>query len=175
MSVILFLTSFAVGKPGFSELQYNPHWYRTYDSSSTILPEAGGLLFNWKFSDPENAPDSFFVGIDTLWGLPQDLDADTSADWDLQICPDEICLNGLKAGVHGANSPYSFEAGHFETEHHFQFFPAINSQTIEFVAPPRALFGGMMFCSSRTSGVSDTVLGYGAWNLVWDTTHPPPV
>jgi hypothetical protein len=160
--------------PAFSELQYNSKWYRTFDSSSNIVPASGQLLFNWKFEDPSRNADSFFVGIDTLWSLPQDVDGDTLADWDLQVCPDEICMDGLKRGVHGANAPYPFGAGNFETEHHFQFFPAINEK-YNYTSPKKSIFGAMMFCRSRSSGISDTVLGFGSWNLKWDTLNLPPV
>jgi hypothetical protein len=176
---IAFLTVSAVAasvaaKPAFDSLLYNPHWYRSYDSSDRIIPAEGSLIHAWRFSDAERRPDSFFVGIDTLWGLPQDMDGDTASDWDLQVCPDEICMNGLKAGIHGAVGAYPFEDGHFETEHHFQFFPAID-KAFNFTAPAHSLFGAMMFCRSLTTGQADTVFAFGAWELAWDTAAAPPV
>ena len=168
------LAAGAFAKPAFTQLLNNPRWYRTYDSSSSIIPAEGKLLFAWDFVDPDKQVDSFFVGIDTLWGLPQDMNGDTASDWDLQVCPDEICMNGLKAGIHGANSPYPFGADKSKAEHHVQFFPAI-SPKFDFIAPARSLFGAMMFCRSRSTGASDTVLAYGSWKLTWDSTKPPPV
>jgi hypothetical protein len=161
-------------KPAFQELLFNARWYRTYDSASSIIPAEGTLLFAWDFSDPEKKADSFFVGIDTLWGLPQDVEGDTAGDWDLQVCPDEICMNGLKAGIHGANSPYPFDGTKNKAEHHFQFFPAID-KNFDFTAPANSLFGALMYCRSRSTGASDTVFAFGAWKLKWDSTAPPPV
>ena len=82
-------------------------------------------------------------------------------------------MDGLKKGIHGANAPYPWDTV-FQSEHHFQFFPAVSPTTFHFVPPPNSLFGGLMFVQSRTTGQSDTVFGYGAWNLTWDTTSPPP-
>ncbi len=172
--LMLILSSSVAAKPGFTDLLFNPVWYRSFDSTSKIIPAEGKLLFAWNFSDPEKQADSFFVGIDTLWALPQNLDSDTSRDWDLQVCPDEICMNGLKDNIHGANAPYPFGDGVFKTEHHFQFFPAL-SKSYTFIAPQNSLFGALMFCRSRTTGTSDTVFAFGAWNLVWDSSNPPPV
>lgn len=174
LAAVLGFDGTAQAKPAFTELQYNTHWYRTFDSTSDILPKGGELLFNWIFTDPQSQPDSFFVGIDTLWGLPQDVGNDTAADWDLQVCPNEICMNGLKAGIHGANAPEHFESGKFTAEHHFQFFPALDAKTFNFISPPGRIFGGLMYCQSRSTLKADTVLGYGAWGLVWDSTRPPP-
>jgi hypothetical protein len=174
LAMVLAFNGIAQAKPLFTELQYNPHWYRTYDSTSDILPKGGELLFNWIFADAQSQPDSFFVGIDTLWGLPQDVGNDTAADWDLQVCPNEICMNGLKAGIHGANAPEPFETGKFTAEHHFQFFPALDAKTFNFISPPRRIFGGLMFCRSRSTGMADTVLGFGSWGLAWDSTRLPP-
>ena len=164
----------AFAKPVFTELLYNPKWARTYDSSSQIIPADGQLLFAWNYQDAAKHTDSFYVGIDTLWWLPQDVDADTANDWDLQVCPDEQCMLGLKANVHGANAPFPFGDTKFKSEHHFQFFPAI-SKKFDFTAPKKSLFGGMMYCRSRSTGEADTVLGYGAWNMVWDSAFLPPV
>lgn len=172
LAAALFLP--AAAKPGFGELLFNSKWYRTYDSTSDILPEGGELLFAWSYLDPESKRDSFFVGIDTLWELPQDVGGDTAADWDLQVCPDRQCMDGLKKGVHGANAPFPWDTV-FASEHHFQFFPAVSAATFRFIAPEKSLFGGLMFVRSRTTGQTDTVLGYGAWNLAWDSTSPPPV
>jgi hypothetical protein len=164
----------APAAPAFQELLFNPQWYRTFQATSSITPAEGTLLYSWDFADPEKRPDSFFVGIDTLWGLPQDQGGDTASDWDLQVCPDEICMNGLKAGIHGANSPYPFDGTKSRAEHHFQFFPAID-KNFDFTAPARSLFGAMMFCRSRSTGASDTVFAFGSWNLKWDSAFAPPV
>jgi hypothetical protein len=169
----LLCTNSIFAKPSFTQLLNNFRWYRSFDSTSTIIPAEGKLLFAWDFVDQDKQVDSFFVGIDTLWGLPQNVDGDTASDWDLQICPDEICLNGLKAGIHGANSPYPFGPTKFQAEHHMQFFPAI-SVAYDFIAPPKSLFGAIMFCRSRSTGISDTVLAFGAWKLKWDTLYSPP-
>src|SRR3954471_17948301 len=99
--LLLGLADQVLAKPAFTELLFNPHWYRTYDSTSDIIPDQGELLFAWNYADAAKHPDSFFVGIDTLWSLPQDLNSDTAEDWDLQVCPDGFCMNGLKAGIHG--------------------------------------------------------------------------
>ncbi len=164
----------AIGKPAFQSLLFNPKWYRTFDTASSIIPSEGTLLYAWSYADAEQRPDSFFVGIDTLWGLPQDQAGDTASDWDLQVCPDEICMNGLKAGIRGANGAYPFGDTVYSTEHHFQFFPAIN-KAFEFTAPAQSLFGAMMYCRSRTTGVSDTVFAFGTWKLKWDPNRLPPV
>jgi hypothetical protein len=161
-------------KPAFTELLHNPAWYRTYDTNSSIIPSEGTLLYAWHFEDAAKAADSFFVGIDTLWGIPQDVGGDTAADWDLQVCPDEICMNGLKAGIHGADSPYPFGDTNFKAEHHFQFFPAVDPG-FNFTSPPGAVFGAMMFCRSRSTGEADTVFAFGAWKLKWDPKALPPV
>jgi hypothetical protein len=168
------LAPLAQAKPQFGGLLYNSKWYRTYDSTSDILPEGGELLFAWSYLDPQSKPDSFFVGIDTLWALPQDVDGDTAEDWDLQVCPDRQCMDGLKKGVHGANAPFPWDTV-FQSEHHFQFFPAVSPTTYRFVAPEHSLFGGLMFVRSRSTGQTDTVLGYGGWHLHWDSTSPPPI
>jgi hypothetical protein len=170
----------AQGKARLEALQYNPKWYRTFDSTSDITPSSGSLLFAWSYGDLERHPDSFYVGIDTLWSLPQDVGSDTSNDWDLQVCPDGFCMNGLKVGVHGANAPIHFgDTGEFgdtsfQTEHHFQFFPAISSK-YQFTAPDSSIFGALMFVRSRTNGRSDTALAFGAWKLEWDSAFLPPV
>jgi hypothetical protein len=173
-AMLLGFAGSASAKPAFQELLFNPHWYRTYDSASSIIPSEGTLLYAWDFTDAEKKPDSFFVGIDTLWGMPQDLNGDTASDWDLQVCPDEICMNGLKAGIHGANSPYPFGPEKSHAEHHVQFFPAVNAK-FDFTAPARSLFGAMMFCRSRSTGASDTIFAFGAWKLKWDSAFAPPV
>lgn len=164
----------ASAKPAFQTLLFNPKWYRTFDSASSVIPAEGTLLYAWTYADPEKRADSFFVGIDTLWGLPQDQGGDTASDWDLQVCPDEICMNGLKAGIHGANGAYPFGDTVFSTEHHFQYFPAIDP-AFNFTAPARSIFGALMYCKSRSTGVSDTVFAFGAWKLKWDPAHLPPV
>jgi hypothetical protein len=165
------------GAAHLDELLFNSRWYRTYDSTNSIIPSEATLLFSWTYRDSTRHPDSFFVGIDTLWSLPQDVGGDTANDWDLQVCPDQICMNGLKAGIHGANAPYPFGSPQdtgFEREHHFQFFPAIVSD--RFYAPTGTLFGGLMYVRSRSgSSPTDTVFGFGAWKTEWDTAYPPPV
>ena len=154
------------GNPHLEALQYNPKWYRTFDSTSDIIPEDGGLLFAWTYGDAMRHPDSFYVGIDTLWTLPQDVNGDTANDWDLQVCPDGFCMNGLKVNVHGANAPIHFgdtgEYGDtsFQTEHHFQFFPAI-SPTIQFTAPANSIFGALMFVHAPTASLKHIAL----WKL----------
>ncbi len=168
-------------------LLYNPKWYRTYDSASNIVPTEGSLLFAWSYGDSARHPDSFYVGIDTLWSLPQDVPdslgapADTANDWDLQVCPDKFCMNGLKSDVHGANAPVHFgDTGQygdtsFQTEHHFQFFPAIDFRVYQFTAPDSSIFGALMFVRSRSTGKADTIFGFGAWKLEWDSAFIPPV
>ncbi len=163
------------------QLLYNSKWYRTYDSTSDIVPADGSLLFAWSYGDSASRrPDSFFVGIDTLWSLPQNVGGDTANDWDLQVCPDGFCMNGLKAGVHGANAPIHFgDTGEFgdtsfQTEHHFQFFPA-TSASYQFTAPDSSIFGALMYVRSRGAGTADTVFGFGTWKLPWDSAFPPPI
>ena len=168
------------------KLLYNPKWYRTFDTSITtsIVPDDGSLLFAWSFGDLARRPDSFYVGIDTLWTLPQNVNGDTANDWDLQVCPDGFCMNGLKVNVHGANAPIVFgDTGEFgdtsfQTEHHFQFFPA-TSASYHFTAPDNSIFGAMMFVRSRSRDGADTIFAFGAWNLGWDTTssgaYLPPI
>jgi hypothetical protein len=136
------------------------------------------------YRDTLRHPDSFYVGIDTLWMLPQNVGGDTSisGSWDLQVCPDEICMNGLQAGIHGADALFHFGGTgeyanpDFETEHHFQFFPAIDTATYTFTSPDSAIFGALMYVRSRSnSSRTDTVFGFGAWKLEWDEDFPPPV
>jgi hypothetical protein len=127
------------------------------------------------------------VGIDTLWALPQDVPdslgapADTGNDWDLQICPDGNCLLGLKANVHGANGVFHFgdtlASGKpsFETEHHFQFWGAVDMRVFKFTAPANSIFGALLYVRSRSTGQADTVFGFGAWKLEWDNAFLPPV
>lgn len=168
------------GEAHLDQLLFKSRWYRTYDSTSSIIPSEGTLLFSWSFRDFTRHPDSFYVGIDTLWSLPQDVGGDTANDWDLQVCPDQICMNGLKAGVHGANAPFHFGGTDdhadtaFNAEHHFQFFPAILND--RFTAPAGSIFGAMMFVRSRSgSSPTDTVFGFGAWRMEWDSAYAPPV
>lgn len=175
VGVFAVLSGFCLAKPQFTELQYNKHWYRTYDSTSDILPDKGELLFNWVYMDSAHQPDSFYVGIDTLWSLPQNMNADTNEDWDLQVCPDGFCITGLSEGIHGGNAIDPFGPGRFQTEHHFEFFPAISPTDFHFTGPPGAIFGALMFARSRSTGETDTVLGFGSWKVPWDTEYPPPV
>ncbi len=170
------------GDARFEILLENPKWYRTFDSSNTIIPTEGTLLFAWTFGDAMRHPDSFYVGIDTLWALPQDMLGDTANDWDLQICPDGFCAGGVRNNVFGVNSPAHFGGTgeyantEFMTEHHFQFYPAINPATgYKYMGPDSGIFGGMLYVRSRSTGKADTVLGFGAWKLEWDTAFPPPV
>ena len=166
-----------IGAAHLSQLLHNPKWYRTLDSTGNIDVDGGTLLFAWTFLDPNRHPDSFYVGIDTLWSLPQNVNGDTSNDWDLQVCPDWICMNGLRANVHGANAAYPFGSAldtGFATEHHFQFYPAIVND--RFTAPAGSLFGALMFVRSRSgSSPTDTVFGFGAWKIEWDSAYAPPV
>lgn len=173
------------GAAHLHELLFNPTWYRTYDSAHSIVPSEGTLLFAWSVIDTARRPDSFYVGIDTLWMLPQDVNGDTANDWNLQVCIEFVCMNGLKEGVHGADSPYPFggpppDTG-FTAEHHFQFIAAQRitgsgaSARAYNTAPEGSIFGGLMFLRSRSTGKADTVFGYGAWKLAWDPAYPPPV
>lgn len=168
------------GAAHLAELLYNPKWYRTLDSTNSIAIGEGTLLFAWTYRDSLGYPDSFYVGIDTLWALPQNVGGDTSAsgDWDLQVCPDEECAGGLKAGVHGANSnfPFGENGTTHEAEHHFQFYPAVHPVNFLYTSPDSAIFGGLMYVRSRSGkSKTDTVFGFGAWELEWDTAYPPPL
>jgi hypothetical protein len=166
-------------------LLYNPRWYRTLDSSHRIAVDEGTLLFAWTFRDPLRHRDSFYIGIDTLWMLPQNVGGDTSVtgSWDLQICPDGFCQGGLASGINGFYSPSHFGGGgdfgdpDFETEHHFQFFPAIDTaNNFRFTGPDSAIVGALLFVKPRSgNGPTDTVFGVGAWELPWDSAYPPPV
>ena len=169
----------APGAAHFTTLLYNAKWYRTFDSTSTI-GEEGTLVFAWAFEDTLQRPDSFYVGIDTLWMLPQNVNGDTtvSGDWDLQICLDGgFCQGGLANDVHGGNAPIPFggELDTFATEHHVQFFPALKPNVAYGVSPDSAIFGGMLFAQSRTGkSRPDTVLVYGSWKIPWDDAYAPP-
>ena len=162
------------------KLLYNDKWYRTFDTTADIDPNAGSLLYAWSYGDLARRPDSFYVGIDTLWTLPQNVNGDTANDWDLQVCPDGFCMNGLKVNVHGANAPIVFgDTGEFgdtsfQTEHHFQFFPAISS-SYHFTAPDSSIFGAMIFVHSRSRDGADTAFAFGAWKLGWDSAYLPPL
>ena len=172
--------------PHLEALLYNTKWYRTFDSTSDI--SLTSLVYAWAYGDSDRKHiDSFFVGIDTLWFLPQDVPkaagapADTGNDWDLQVCPDGNCQNGLKAGVHGYNAAIHFgdiqEDGDtlFQTEHHFQFFPAVDTTAYYFTAPANSIFGAYMYVQSRSTGKSDTVFAFGTWKLPWDSLYLPPI
>lgn len=172
------------GAAHFDSLLTNPKWYRTLDSMNSIAIEEGTLLFAWTYLDPLRYPDSFNIAIDTLWMLPQNVKGDTSVtgDWDLQICPDGFCQGGLQAGVHDFNSAAHFggkgEFGNpdYKTEHHFQFFPAVNPLTFKYTAPDSAIVGAMLFVRSRSGkNPGDTVFAFGAWRLPWNDSFPPPV
>jgi len=173
------------GEARFETLLHNPKWYRTFDSTQSISSDEGTLNFAWTFSDPLRYPDSFHIGIDTLWMLPQNVKGDTSSsgDWDLQICPDGFCQGGLASGVRGYDSPAHFggqgEFGNpeFVTEHHVQFYPAIDvAAGFSYTAPPGTIVGALLYVRSRSGkNPNDTVFAYGAWGLEWDTTAPPPV
>jgi hypothetical protein len=173
------------GAAHLDSLIANPKWYRTFDSTNSISVLEGSLLFAWTFHDSLQYPDSFYIGFDTLWMLPQNVKGDTSStgSWDLQICPDYICQGGLASGIHGFYSPAHFGGTgefanlDFATEHHFQFYPAIDSASgYRYTAPESTIVGAYMFVQSR-SGKSrtDTVFGFGAWKLPWDEDYPPPV
>ncbi len=173
------------GAARLDELLYNPKWYRTLDSSHSIAIEEGTLLFAWTFRDSLRRPDSFYVGIDTLWAMPREVEGDTSptGSWDLQVCPDGFCIGGFQGDVHGGNAPGHFggKGEHanreFATEHHFQFFPAIDPGAgFRFTAPESTIVGAMMFVRSRSGrSRTDTVFAFGAWKLEWDEEYPPPV
>jgi len=170
--------STGTGAARLTKLLYNPKWYRSFDSTSSIDPNDGALLFAWEFSDSTSHPDSFYVGIDTLWALPADIGGDTANDCDLQVCINGICMNGVEDRVFGANDPYPFGSPDdpgFSAEYHFQFIPAIQNGTT-FTAPVGSIFGGMMYVRSRSgSSRTDTVFGFGAWKTQWDSAFPPPV
>jgi hypothetical protein len=63
------------------------------------------------------------------------------------------------------------------TEHHFQFYPAIDADRgFTYTAPDSAIVGALMFVQSRSGkSPTDTVFGFGAWKLDWDDDYPPPV
>lgn len=174
------------GEPHLETLLVNPKWYRTLDSSQSISLDEGTLLFAWTYLDALRYPDSFYIQIDTLWMLPQNVKGDTSAtgSWDLQVCPDGFCQGGLAGGVHGYNSPAHFggagEVGNpdYATEHHFQFYPAIDDSLhgYKYMAPDSAVVGAMMSVVPRSGkSPADTVFAFGAWRLGWDGAYPPPV
>jgi hypothetical protein len=176
------------GAARFEQLLYNPKWYRTFDSSHTISIPEGTLTFSWTYEDSLEHSDSFYVAIDSLWLLPQNVNGDTSrsGDWDVQFCPNgEFCLGGLVDGVQGANAPYPFpvplalsqvSGKPFGTEHHFNFFPASHPTLGYGLSPDSAIVGAMMIVSSRSgSSPADTVFAFGSWKLAWDDTYPPPV
>jgi hypothetical protein len=173
------------GAARLETLLYNSSWYRTFDSTHSISVDEGTLLFAWTFRDSLQHPDSFYIGIDTLWMLPQNVNGDTSVtgDWDLQICPDGFCQGGLVGGISGFQSPAHFGGKgeyanpEYETEHHFQFFPAIDAGAgYKFTAPESTIVGALMYVRPRSGkGPTDTVFGFGAWGLEWDTAYPPPV
>jgi len=172
--------SMTTGNPHLETLRFNPKWYRSFDSTSDIDPDAGNLLFAWTYGDPARHPDSFYVGIDTLWPIPQDVNGDTANDWDLQVCPDGFCMNGLKVGMFGANAPIHFgDTGQYgdtsyQTEHHFQFWPAAAPVTYKPIAPDSTIFGAMIFVRSRSSGKADTAFAFAVWRMGWDSLYLPP-
>jgi hypothetical protein len=100
-----------VGAARFGRLLHNPKWYRTYDSTSSLLPDGGAYIFSWTFLDTLRHPDSFYVGIDTLWMLPQNANGDTSNDWDLMVCPGGQCAGGVHSGFFGVNYSEHFGPG----------------------------------------------------------------
>jgi len=173
------------GAPGkgaahLETLLHNPKWYRVYDSADVLTPDDGSLIFSWTYRDAMRHPDSFHLAIDTLWGLPQNVNGDTANDWDLDMCPSGFCIGGLREGISGVNIATPFAASGvdvdtFFTEHHFQFTPALGAGALP-VAPAGSVFGGMMILSSRSgSSPADTVFGFGTWKMEWDTAFPPPV
>jgi len=187
----------------FSLLLHYPTNYRVFTESSHVIAdgELSELLYAWKVQVPVGNNEIVWVGIDTLWELPQDQAGDTGiGDWDLQVCPDGFCISGLKRGEvcdceksgsagcpegfcleggvkqsgFGGQSPTSLsKAG--EAEHHFQYFQGMDPETFRAVAPPFSLFGGFLFVRSESSQEADTVFGFGAWNLTWDSANPPPL
>jgi hypothetical protein len=176
------------GEAHFDHMVFNDRWYRTLDSTDELSPADGSFIYSWVYSDAARHPDSFYLGVDTLWRLPQDVGGDTANDWDLGICPAGLCVGGIRSGLFGLNvaAPFAeFREGEnidtFTTEHHFQFTPALHPvvgnppRTWE-VAPDSSLFGALMYVRSRSgSSKTDTVLGFAAWKLEWDTAYPPPV
>ena len=169
------------GAARLEQLLHNPQWYRTLDSSSVLSPAEGSLIFSWVYRDTNQHPDSFYLGVDTLWSLPQNVNGDTANDWDLGICPAGFCVGGIKSGLFWLNVATPFAAtgidvDTFVVEHHFQFTPALDPMTYKPASPDSALMGGMMYVRSRSgSSRTDTVFGFAAWKLEWDSAYLPPV
>jgi hypothetical protein len=169
------------GAAHLEQLLHNPRWYRTLDSTDVLHPDSGSFIFSWVFRDTNRHPDSFFLGVDTLWSLPQDVSGDTATDWDLGICPAGFCVGGIRSGLFGLNVATPFAASGidvdtFVVEHHFQFTPAIHPTTFKPVSPDGSLFGALMYVRSRSgSSRTDTVFGFGAWKMEWDSAFPPPI
>jgi len=173
------------GEAHLDQLLHNPKWYRTLDSASSLLPDGGDYIFSWTFTDALRHPDSFYVGIDTLWLLPQNLNGDTANDWDLMVCPGGQCAGGVHSGFFGVdygehfgNDPLKDDTD-YALEHHFQFYPALDPVSFKGIGPSDSaarIFGGMLFVRSRSgSSPTDTVFGFAAWKLEWDAAYPPPV
>jgi hypothetical protein len=171
------------GEAHLSQLLHNPKWYRTLDSTNILDPAEGSLIFSWVYADAARHPDSFFLGVDTLWSLPQDVKGDTASDWDLGICPAGFCIGGIKSGLFGVNvaTPFAdpgsgLDIDTFVTEHHFQFTPALAAGGARPLAPDSSILGALMFVRSRSgSSRTDTVFGFAAWRLEWDSAYLPPV
>jgi hypothetical protein len=173
------------GAARFGELLVNPKWYRTLDSTSSLDPYGGDYIFSWTFLDSARHPDSFYVGIDTLWMLPQNMEGDTANDWDLMVCPGGQCAGGVHSGFFGVNYAEHFGSNpltndtDFALEHHFQFYPSLSKVSFLGTGPANpedGIFGGMLFVRSRSgSSPTDTVFGFAAWKMQWDTAYPPPV
>ena len=170
-----------IGAAHLDSLRHNTKWYRTLDSSDVLSPAEGSFIFSWVYRDTNRHPDSFYLGVDTLWSLPQNVNGDTANDWDLGICPAGFCVGGIRSGLFGLNvaAPFAatgIDADTFVTEHHFQFTPAVHPVSGKPVCPDSALFGGLMYVRSRSgSSPTDTVLGFAAWKLEWDSAYLPPV
>ena len=174
------------GAAHLDHLLYNTKWYRTLDSTDILAPDDGSLIFSWVYQDTNRHPDSFFLGVDTLWSLPQNVGGDTANDWDLGICPAGFCAGGIREGLFGLNVSGRFaesgaDADPFVVEHHFQFTPALHPVTGNPprtwpVSPDSALFGALMYVRSRSGGSpTDTVFGFAAWKVEWDSAYLPPV
>jgi hypothetical protein len=169
------------GEAHLAQLLHNPKWYRTFDSSTSFLPDGGGFVYSWTFLDPARHPDSFYVGIDTLWSLPRNVGR-AGNNWDLQVCPNGSCAGGLEGGIFGVNTRWHFGGKgeyaqpDFAAEHHFQFYPALDSVTFLPMKTDSGIFGGMLFVRSRSgSSPTDTVFAFGTWRMEWDTAYLPPV
>ncbi len=181
---VLQLSGEIHAKGVFTHIDHEWKWYRSFDESSQLWEDAGDFLYVLNFEDPDKAADSFYVGIDTLWLLPSDVNGDEYADWDLQHCLDAAwCLQGINAGVFGDNAPKHFgvplppdNLPVYSTHHHINYYPAFvqDGNTFVPIAPSQTILGALMYARSRSTGASDTIFAFGAWKMAWDDQFPPP-